>query len=145
MDCRICMESIFLDDAVGNLCHCKEVFFHENCAVQWFTPRIHGISKGKALQEHWSTQWYASCEVCKQPIDDAIVQKCLFNLKKESFKRLQKSMNPISLPHSVNQNHSRQPQRHPLRTHPVVVNAQPRSVIQRSRWGFLKCFTPQEN
>ena len=135
MDCRICMESIFLDDAVGNLCHCKEVFFHENCAVQWFTPRIHGISKGKALQEHWSTQWYASCEVCKQPIDDTIVQKCLRNLKKQSFRRLQKSM-PITLSHSVEQNIPR--------THPVVVNAQPQPVIP-PRWSLLNCFTPQEN
>lgn len=147
------METILFDDAVGDLCQCKDVYFHEVCAIKWFTPRIYGISKGKALQEQsqWNTQWYASCEVCKHNIDNAMVQKCIINLKKESFRRLQKSINPVPvpLPNSVNTPqpvHIERTHSEPLRTHPVVVDESTtqRTIVPSSQWNLFTCFSPRQ-
>ena len=143
------METIMFDDAVGDICQCKDVYFHEACAIKWFTHRIHGISKGKALQEHsqWNTQWYASCEVCKHNIDNAMVQKCIINLKKESFRRLQKSINlvPVPLPNSVNTSQPVSIERtrsEPQRTHPVVVDERGTRTVVSSQWNLFACFSP---
>ena len=127
MNCRICLDSILYQEAIGNFCKCKDVYMHEACAVKWFTPRIEGVSKGKAIDSDWKTNWCATCEVCNSSIDDDLVKKCVFNLKKESFKRLQKSINPIILP-NVPQN---QPtvETHTINRQSVVI--QPHRPVQR--------------
>lgn len=100
INCRICFEPIEFHQMVKNLCKCTDVYFHEECAIKWFTPRVRGISKGKALQKNWTTSWYASCEVCNSNIDNIFVQKCILSLKRESFEQLKKiCMNPNILPH----------------------------------------------
>ena len=138
MNCRICMEAIYLAEACGNICLCKEVYFHERCAVKWFTPRIQGLS-GKAISNSWDTKWHATCEVCQSKIDDYIVKKCITNLKRECFSKLQKSMNPLpNVPQTA--------------SHPPLDLQSPQQPlprqIQRSRfvpvsspWSFFGCFT----
>ena len=77
MDCRICLEKIE-DNCITNLCKCKNVYFHETCAIKWYSPKIYGKSYGKAIDDVWKTEWYASCEVCNNKIDLTFVNKCLF-------------------------------------------------------------------
>ena len=147
MNCRICLDSILYQEAIGNICNCKEVYLHETCAIKWFTPRIEGVSKGKAIDSDWKTNWCATCEVCNSSIDDELVKKCVFNLKKESFRRLQKSMNPAILPNIVPQNQST------VETHtinrqqlpPRTVPRQIQNTTNHSNWTFLSCFSRSNN
>lgn len=108
MNCRICMESVDLNEAIGDICHCKNVYFHESCAIKWYTPRIQGTSVGKATQDKylWKTIYNATCEVCNSIIDRKIVNMCILSIKKQSFKRFQK------------QNHVT-----PINTHPIEVRS----------------------
>lgn len=142
MDCRICMQHIDYQEAIGNLCMCKDVFFHETCAIKWFTPRIEGTCKGKAVCNDWSTHWSANCEVCKQSLDNNFVQKCITNLKRETFKQL-KNTNPVTLPRTVTV-----VSRH-IATHRINNNAamnSPRPIQQqtqsRALFSCFACLSP---
>lgn len=149
MNCRICLDSIPYQEAIGNFCKCKDVYMHEACGIKWFTPRIEGVSKGKVVESDWKTNWCATCEVCNSSIDYDIVKKCIFNLKKESFKRLQQSMNPILLPNIVPQNSPS------IATHTInrsrVMQRPHRHVQQQiqnntnSNWTFWSCFSRSDS
>jgi hypothetical protein len=84
------MEELVFEDVVGNICKCKNVYYHEECALKWFTPKVKGISKGYLIENNanWSTNWYACCDVCNSMIEDSIVKKCIFNFNKKCLKML---------------------------------------------------------
>lgn len=145
MNCRICMESIDLNEACGNICLCKEVYFHEMCAVKWFTPRIQGVSTGKAISNSWDTKWHAMCEVCQSKIDEYIVKKCITNLKQECFSKLQKTMNPLpNVPQSSRESMTSHPPRDLPQQQPSQRQIQRSlSVPVSSSWYFFGCFTSE--
>ena len=150
MNCRVCLEHIIFQEAVGNLCNCKEVYFHKSCAEKWFTPRITGTSKGKAVDNNWDTKWHALCEVCNHNIDDDFVKQCVSKLKIHSLRKMYKSENPIVLPNvpvisaETTQNYAN------VRTHPVSVQITHRRPLERTNnvsnsnkgW-FFSCFSQQ--
>ena len=90
MNCRICLDNIEIDEAIGDLCKCKDVFFHKKCAVKWFTPRIEGVSQGKVTvhRDKWTTKWYTTCEVCGCNVDSEFVRMCVLEFKRETFRGL---------------------------------------------------------
>jgi hypothetical protein len=142
------MESILFHECIGNICNCKEVYFHEECAVKWFTPRVQGISKGRVIDNNWKTIWSASCEVCNREIDKFLIDKCILQLKKESFKMLKKSINPMILPNVPEEttNEVVVRQRTLINTHPISVTS-PRSIESNNNnsLSIFRCFKPTNN
>ena len=77
MECRICLETISNDNIIKNICDCKNIYFHEQCALKWFSEKIEGVSNGKLNQRNWKTQWFGKCEVCNQSLPSEFVNKCV--------------------------------------------------------------------
>ena len=130
-DCRICLEQLdHSNTIVGNLCKCQDVFLHETCAVKWFTPRILGVSRGKAVENNWNTTFYATCEVCNHSIDDYFVNKCVLKLKRDAFKALKNTWNSLNVPEES-------------ATESVSTHVQHINVSHQNSWvSYLSCFRP---